>query len=252
MIALTRSVPRSITRCELTHVERAPIDWSRADRQHAAYEQVLRGLGCTVQKLPTLEQHPDSVFVEDTALVFDECAVITRPGAESRRGEIESVVDVLRDHRPLRFIEAPGTLDGGDVLCIGTDVYVGLSTRSTEDAAQQLALALAPFGYAVSTVTVRDALHLKSLASALPDGRILIDSARVDAGVFDADAIEICGNERAGANVLVIGDTVVCPGAAPRTRDRLEREGYRTAVVDASELAKAEGALTCCSLLLRD
>jgi dimethylargininase len=253
MIAFTRVVPRSIVDCELTHLAREPIDWSRANAQHEEYERVLRTLGCSVRRLPALPHHPDSVFVEDTAVVFDECAVITRPGAASRRGEVDSVAEALGALRTMHQIETPGTLDGGDVLRVGRHVYVGLSSRSDADGARQLADAIAQFGYAVRTVAVRDCLHLKSAASSLPDGRVLIDAGKIDRGVFaGAECIDVESDEPAGANVLTVGDTVLCPAAAPRTRDRLAAAGYTTMVVDASELTKAEGALTCCSLLLGD
>src|SRR5881394_4110676 len=129
-IALTRAVPPSITRCELTHLAREPIDWSRATRQHEEYERVLRSLGCTVTRLAQLPDNPDSVFVEDTAIVLDECAVITRPGALSRRDETASVAEAIGPYRPLQHIRSPGTMDGGDVLKVGRRLYIGLSTRT--------------------------------------------------------------------------------------------------------------------------
>jgi len=252
-IALTRAVPPSITRCELTHLVREPIDWSRAKRQHEEYESVLRSLGCSVTRLAELPDNPDSVFVEDTALVLDECAVITRPGAPSRRDETGSVAEALAAHRPLQHIRSPGTVDGGDVLKLGRRLYIGLSTRTNADGARQLAEAVAPFGYDAEMIAVRDCLHLKSAASALPDGRVLIDTSKVDGTSFGGAAwVDVHPLESVGANVLIVDETVVCPAAAPATRERLEAAGYVTVAVDASELAKAEGALTCCSLLLRD
>lgn len=251
--AITRAVPPSIGRCELTYLAREPIDWERANAQHALYEDMLRALGCTVQRLATLPDHPDSVFVEDTAVVLDEIAVITRPGAESRRGEIDSVAEALRPHRRLHVIDSPGTLDGGDVLRIGRELFVGLSTRTNMDGARQLADATVSLGYQVHTVAVRNCLHLKSAASALPDGRILIDPEQVDASTFpQATCIEIAPAEPAGANVLCVNGSVVCPAAAPRTIARLRAEGYAVRDCDASELARAEGALTCCCLLVSD
>ena len=251
-IALTRAVPQSIVNCELTHRQREAIDWSRAKRQHEEYEATLRTLGCTVHRLPELPSYPDSVFVEDTAIVFDECAVITRPGAVSRRGEIDSVAGALGALRPLRTIVEPGTLDGGDVLRVGRRVYVGISTRTNSAGSRQLADAIAPFGYEVMTIAVGDYLHLKSAATALPDGRIIHDPAMIDASHFREECIPVYAGEPAGANVLSIEEAVLAPVSAPRTRWRLEGEGYSVVPVDASELAKAEGALTCCSLILRN
>ena len=252
MIALTRPVPGSITECELTHLERQPIDVANARRQHGAYEQLLRSLGCDVRQLPGLDEHPDSVFIEDTAFVVDECAVVTRPGAESRRGETPAVAEALRPLRRLYHIEGPGTLDGGDVLRVGKHVYVGASTRSNEDGSRQLADALSSHGYAVRRVPMRDCLHLKTAVSTLPDDAVLLDVRCVEEDSFDgAHVHHVHPDEPEGANILVIGDVVIVPASAPGTRDVLDAAGYKTMTLDASELAKAEGGLTCCSLLLR-
>jgi dimethylargininase len=251
VIALTRPVPDSLPQCELTHLARTPIDVANARRQHAGYENALRSLGCDVRELPALHDHPDSVFIEDTALVFDECAVITRPGAESRRGETAGVAEALRPMRRLYYIEAPGTLDGGDVLRVGKRIYVGASTRSNEDGARQLADALAAHGYSVTRTPMRDCLHLKTAVSTLPNAVLLLDPRCVDAESFDgARCMHVHPDEPEAANVLVVGETVLLPASAPRTRASLDAAGYRTMAVDASELAKAEGGLTCCCLLL--
>ena len=251
LIAFTRAVPRSIVDCELTHIDREPIDWARAVEQHRAYEDALRSLGCEVRRVAAAPDHPDSVFIEDTAIVLDECAIITRPGALSRRGEVNAVADALRVHRELRYVGEPATLDGGDVLRVGKRLWVGLSTRSNAAGARHLADALAPFGYRVDTIAVRGALHLKSVVSALPDGRVLLDPQKIDARTFGAGSLCIHPDESIAANVLAVDDTVLVPAAAPRTCQLLEHEGYAVLPVDASELAKAEGGLTCCSLLLR-
>lgn len=250
-IAITRAVPRSIANCELTHLRRERIDVETADRQHEAYEETLRGLGCLIRRLPRSDDYPDSVFVEDTAVVLDEIAIITRPGAASRRGEIDSVAAVLAEYRPLAAIEEPATVDGGDVLRIGKRLFVGLSTRSGETAVSQMRRVAEPFGYRVDSVEVTGCLHLKSAVTALPNGAIVVNPKWVDASAFDAsEVVEIDPAEEYAANVLTIGNEVVCASAFPRTRERLEQRDYRTRAVDASELAKAEGALTCCSLLL--
>ena len=252
MIALTRPVPDSLEHCELTHIARTPIDVANARRQHDEYERLLRSLGCEVRQLPALHVHPDSVFIADTALVLDECAVITRPGAESRRGETAGVAEALRPLRRLYHIEAPGTLDGGDVLRVGKRIYVGASTRSNDDGARQLADALGAHGYSVMRAPMRDCLHLKTAVSTLPNGVLLLDPRFVDAEDFDgARCIHVHHDEPEAANVLVVGDVVILPASAPRTRTMLDAAGYETMAVDASELAKAEGGLTCCCLLVR-
>ena len=251
MIAFTRPVPDSIAECELTHLAREAIDVANARRQHAEYEKTLQSLGCEIRRLAGMNSHADSVFIEDTALVLDECAVITRPGAESRRGETEGVEAALKPLRRLYHIEAPGTLDGGDVLQVGKRLYVGASTRSNDDGARQLADALSPHGYSVKRVPMQGCLHLKTAASALPNNVLLIDPRCVDAEHFDAArSIHVHPDEPEGANVLVVGDVVVVPASAPQTRESLLQAGYRTVDLDASELAKAEGGLTCCSLLV--
>jgi len=249
-IALTRPVPPSIAQCELTHLAREPISFERAAAQHDLYEAALRTLGCQVTRIAGQPDHPDSVFIEDTALVLDECAVITRPGAASRRGEVDLVAEALTPWRALHRLEAPDTLDGGDVLRVGKRLWVGMSSRSTAGGAAQLVKFLAPFGYRVSTAALTGALHLKTAVSALPDGRVLLNPAMVGPSLFDGTShIAVHPDEPMAGNVLVIGDTVLCPASAPRTRERLESSGYATARVDASELAKAEGGLTCCSLV---
>ena len=252
VIAFTRPVSPRIANCELTHVERQPIDVGAAIRQHCEYENVLRALGCDVRQLASPADQPDSVFIEDTAVVLDECAIITRPGAESRRGEVAGVADALRPFRRLFHIEAPGTLDGGDVLRVGRRLYVGMSTRSNEDGARQLADAVVCHGWSVQRVPIHDCLHLKSAVSTLPGDTLVLNPQWVDAESFDgAPHIEVHGGEPAASNVLVVGDVVVIAADAPRTRETLDAAGYETRTVDASELAKAEGGLTCRSLVLR-
>jgi dimethylargininase len=248
-IALTRPVPTSIAHCELTHLERQPIDLAVAAAQHQQYERALAAVGCDVRHLPATDDLPDSVFVEDTAIILDEIAVMTHPGAESRRAETSSVAKALSQLRQLAWLEAPATIDGGDVMRIGKQLYVGLSTRTNERAIDSLRRILALYGYDVTPVDVRGILHLKSAVTPLPGGAVLLNGAFIDRSIFD-NVIEVDSSEPMAANVLTIGDDVLCAQAFPRTRERLEKQGFRTTAVDLSELAKAEGALTCCSLIL--
>jgi dimethylargininase len=262
-LAITRSVPLSINRCELTHLEREPIDYERAVQQHVAYERCLERLGCRVERLPDAPDLPDSVFVEDAAVVVDEVAVIARPGAASRRPEVEAMTNALRPHRPLVFIEAPGTLDGGDVLVTPGKVFVGISGRTNEEGVGQLRSALAPHGYEVVAVPVIGCLHLKSAVTAvfLPpeggshrngdSGTLLINSDWVDRSHFGGfELVEVDPSEPAAANVLRLGERVVCAEEHPKTRQRLSARGFVTQPVPAGELAKAEGGVTCCSVIL--
>ena len=250
LIAITRAVSPAINRCELTHLERVPISFERAASQHRAYEALLRALGVEVVSLPVELELPDSVFVEDVAVVFEECAILARPGAESRRPECESVARALTPYREILRIEAPGTLDGGDVLTVGRAVYVGLTTRSNAQAVDQMKAMLAPLGYAVSAVPIAGGLHLKSGVSVLNADTLLINPEWVSRSHFgNMRFIEADPSEPRSANVLTVGETIVCQPAWPKTQARLEAAGFRTMPVDESELAKAEGALTCCSLL---
>lgn len=251
LLALTRAVPPSIANCELTHLARTPIDVERAAAQHAAYEAVLTRLGCTVVRLPDEPDQPDSVFVEDTAVVLDDLAVITRPGAESRRRETASVATALREHRRLACIQPPGTLDGGDVLQIGQRVYVGLSGRTNADGARQLAELLAPHGYRVTGIDVRGCLHLKSAVTAVADDAVLVNPQWVDVSHFHGlKRVDVHPDEPLAANVLRVDEILLCAAAAPRTRERLGAKGFAVESVDVSELAKAEAGVTCCSLIL--
>jgi len=249
-IALTRAVPPSIGRCELTHLARSPIDVELAARQHAAYENALRAAGCDVRRIPPEPDLPDSVFVEDTAVVLDEVAVVTRPGAPSRRPETASTAAALRAHRPLAFIEKPGTLDGGDVLVAGKTVFAGVGARSNEEGLRQLSSHLAPFGYDVRGVVVHGCLHLKSAATLVSASSVLVNPALVDPRAFaPLEPVAVAPEEPSAANALLVGGVVVYSLAYPRTLGVLERRGARVILVDLGELAKAEGALTCCSLV---
>ncbi len=250
-IAVTRPVPESLARCELTHLARVPIDVGVAAAQHAQYEEALRVLGCTVRHVAPAHDLPDSVFVEDVAIVLDEIAVITRPGAVSRRPEREAVAAVVSEYRRLQSIEAPGTLDGGDVLRLGRTLYVGLSTRTNEDGARQLARHVAPFGYAVECVQTAACLHLKSAATAVESDRVLCNRAWIDTRVFrDVDVLDVDPAEPHAANVLRLGNTIVCAASHERTAAGLRASGYDVYTVDVSELAKAEAGVTCCSVIM--
>ena len=249
-IALTRAVPQSLDRCELTHLARSPIDVGLAARQHTAYEDALRAAGCTIVRLPPEPTLPDSVFVEDTAVVLDEVAVITRPGAPSRRGETASTAAALGAYRRLVTIEEPGTLDGGDVLVAGKTVFVGVGARSNADGVRQFARHLAPFGYDVRGVEVAGCLHLKSAATLISESSVLVNPSFVDPRVFEPlEAVPVAPEEPSAANALLVGDHVMYSPAYPRTLGILQRRGARVVPVDLSELAKAEGALTCCSII---
>ncbi len=250
-IAITRQVSRSIVHCELTHLARVPINVDRARRQHQEYEEALKQLGLAVLSLPEEPALPDSVFVEDTALVLDECAVILRPGAASRRPETESIARVLYPYRKPFRIEEPGRVDGGDLLRIGRRIYLGLSSRSDTNAMEQLQDVLQPFGYELWPVSVTGCLHLKSAVTPVSQEAILVNPAWVDPARFaGVKSIEVEPSESYAANALLIGETIIYPDSFPRTEARLRAAGIPIVTVAADELAKAEGGVTCCSLIL--
>lgn len=251
MIALTRDVSPRISECELTHLERVPIDFDRACVEHAEYERTLTALGCHVRRVSTAADLPDSVFIEDTAVVLDELAVITRPGAESRRAETAAVEDVLRQYRAVATIRAPATLDGGDVLLVGRTLYVGVGNRTNEAGVEQLRSAVKGHGYDVRAVRFTGCLHLKTAVTFVGDGQLLVNPAWIDAREFGGlRALTIDLREPFAANALLVGDRLVHGAQFPGTRRILERAGCTVVPVPAGELAKAEGGVTCCSVLL--
>jgi dimethylargininase len=250
LVAITREISPGIHDCELTHLQREPIDLDRARTQHRQYEQCLADLGCKVVSLPAEPDLPDSVFVEDTALVLDELAVILRPGAASRRPETASIAKALTPYRKLSYLDEPGTIDGGDILRIGKSIFVGLSYRSNAAGVEQLRTILKPFGYRVEGVPVLGCLHLKSGVTQVADDTLLINRAYVDPGLFPKmRLIDVDPSEPSGANALRIADSIVYPTAFPITLEKIQSHGLIARTVDASELAKAEAGVTCCSLI---
>ena len=250
-IAITRDVSRAIIHCELTHLTREPIDVARARAQHESYRAALRGLGLEVLSLPEEPELPDSVFVEDTALVLEEVAVLTHPGADSRKPEVDSVARTLGRFRPLLRVTAPAALDGGDILTVGKKIFVGLSLRSNAAAVEQLQTLLAPFGYTVAGVPITECLHLKSAVTQVAENTLLINPAWVEKSHFPGfDFIEVHPSEPSAANALRIGGTLIYPAAHRQTRERLGAAAPHIVTVEADELAKAEGGVTCCSLIV--
>jgi dimethylargininase len=250
LIALTRPVSPSLAQCELTHLNREPIDVARATAQHANYEHVLSSLGATVLRVAAAPELPDAVFIEDTAIVLDEVAIMTRPGAPSRRDESPAVALTLAGYRPVYSLSAPATLDGGDVLRLGNTLYAGRSSRTNEHGIHQLRDIVAPFGYRLVQVELTGCLHLKSAVTSLAADLLLLNPAWVSVAAFPGcEALLIDEQEPHAANALRIADTILYPAQFPRTLARLVESGLRVATVDCSELAKAEGAVTCCSLV---
>jgi dimethylargininase len=246
--ALVRPVSPRLAEGIVTHLERTPVDVELARRQHAGYVAALARHGWQPREVAPADDCPDSVFIEDAVVVCEATAVLTRPGAPERRAElagVEAAVHALGLR--LARIEAPGTLDGGDVLQVGTTVYVGQSGRSDAEGIRQLAAILAPLGRTVVPVPLRGALHLKSAVTALPDGTLV---AWADGGFVELDGV-LAVPEEAGAHVVLLGDdTVLLAASAPRTADLLAARGLDPVVVDISEFERLEGCVTCLSVLV--
>lgn len=253
LLAITRAVSPAIVRCELTHLARVPIDAGRAAAQHADYERTLERLGCKVHRIAAGPDMPDSVFVEDVAVVLDELAIATRPGAVSRRSEVQAVAEALRPYRSIATIDPPGTMDGGDVLVVGRMIFIGMSVRTNMAAIDQVRLIVAPHGYTVHPISVSGCLHLKSAVTALDDATLLMNPAWVQVEAFRGFAlVDVDAGEPSAANIVRVGDGLLYSAAFSRTADRIERRGYTVTTVDVSELAKAEGAVTCCSVIFKE
>lgn len=250
LTAITRAVSPAIARCELSFIDRKPIDLARAQEQHQAYELLLAKLGARVVSLPPELDFPDSMFVEDPAIVLDELAVILTLGTVSRRGESASLAKELVKYRKLAYIELPGTLEGGDVLRIGRKLFVGLTKRSNAEGIQQLGEILRPHGYEVISVPVTGCLHLKSAVTWIADNTLLANRAWFDTKPFAGfDWIDVDPSEPHAANALALGGTVILPASFPKTRGRIGSLDFRVTTLDISELQKAESGLTCSSLL---
>ena len=251
LMAITREISAAFAECQLTHLPRTPIDVDRARAQHTAYEWALVEAGCTVRRLDSGPDMPDAVFIEDIAVVVAEGAILTRPGSEGRRIETAGVVASLARHGlRLQEIRSPGTLDGGDVLVIGRRVFVGLSTRTNRAGADQLTGILEAVGYTVKMVPVRGGLHLKSAVTAVAPDTVLINPAWVPTEAFAGlSMLDVDPREPYAANGLAVGSVLIYPAAFPRTREKLEHRDLRLRLVEVDELQKAEGAVTCCSLV---
>jgi dimethylargininase len=249
-IAVTREVSPAIADCQLSFHERQPIDLAKAMAQHRAYQDCLAELGTRIVALPAEAEFPDSVFVEDTALVLDELAVIANIGTASRRGETSSVADALAPYRPLKFITDPARLDGGDVLRVGRSIFVGLSRRTNREAVEQLRELLAPHQYQVEPIAIKGCLHLKTACSYIGNNTVLINRACIETEPLRGyELVDVPADEVGAANVLLLNDTVIMPASFPTTRALLQERSFHVQTVDVSELQKAEAGVTCCSLI---
>jgi dimethylargininase len=253
-IAFTRAVSPRLAECELTHLERSPIDPRGAALQHDAYEAALRKAGFDIVRLPELPNHPDGVFVEDTALLLDGHAIITRPGASSRASETESTAAGLASHFELHRL-ADGYVDGGDVLQVGKRLYIGLSTRSDAAGAAELRKIAGALGYEVIEARLNGCLHLKTAATLAGPGAnganvLLFDPDCIDPEQFvGVEPLAVDPSEPAGANVVRAGNHLIVAAGNPGTASKLREQGFNLIEVDVSELQKAEAGVTCMSLI---
>lgn len=248
--AIVREVSSSINDCELSFHARQPIDVARARAQHQAYQDCLADLGVRILSLPAEPELPDAVFVEDPAIVLDEIAIISNMGAPSRRLEASSLANVLSHHRPLRFVAAPATLDGGDVLRVGRLIFVGLSRRTNREGIDQLRKLVEPCDYQVQGVEVRGCLHLKSACSYVGRDTVLVNRSMIDVAPLSGfELLDLPAEEPDAGNALLLNDVVIMPASFPKTRALLEGRGFHVRTVDLSELQKAEAGVTCTSLI---
>lgn len=250
-IALVRMPASNLADGQLTHLERTAVDSDLADTQWDGYVAALVEHGWTTREVGFAETMADSVFVEDTLVVLGSTAVVTRAGTESRRAETDAAEESASDlGLQIERIMSPGTLEGGDVLTVGTTVYVGRSSRTNADGIRQLRAIAAPLGYSVVAVPVTRALHLKSTMTALPDGTILGHPDLVDDPAFFPHFLAV--PEREGVAVVVLADdTLLLSSSAPATARLLEDRGYTVVPVDISEFEKLEGCVTCLSVRVR-
>jgi dimethylargininase len=250
LTAITRAVSPAIVNCELTFMQRQPIDLAKAQAQHHAYEKLLEKLGARVISLPAEPDLPDSMFVEDPAIVLDELAIILPLGTKSRQPEAQSLAKALAPFRKLAYITAPGAIEGGDVLRINRTLYVGLTTRTNAEGIRQLAAILAPHNYKVVGVPVTGCLHLRSAVTHLGKNTLLANRPWFDPAPFrNFDWIDVAPEEPHAANALALSDTLVFPASFPKTCAKIEAAGFQVTSLDISELQKAESGLTCSSLL---
>lgn len=247
--ALVRRPSPRLAEGLITHIARTPVDPGLAQQQWEGYVATLRAEGWETVEVPPSPDCPDSVFVEDTVVVRGDLAVLTRPGAASRRAEVAGAEAAVRElGLDVRRVEAPGTLDGGDVLQIGRTVFVGRGGRTNADGIEQLRQTLAPMGCTTTAVELTKVLHLKSAVTALPDGTVLTWGGLVDHGMFPAVRPV---PEEPGAHVALLGGAdVLIAASAPRTARLLVDLGYDPVVVDISEFERLEGCVTCLSVLI--
>ena len=250
LTAITRAVSPALGQCELSFIERVPIDLKKACEQHHAYEKALGALGANVISLSAEPELPDSMFVEDPAIVLDELAVVFPLGTETRRKEAVSLAKAIAPFRKIEYVTLPGTVEGGDILRVGEKLFVGLTARTNEEGIRQLQAIVARYGYEVTGVPVTGCLHLKSAVTYLGCNVLLANRAWFDVAPFPGfEWVDVDPSEPHAGNALALNGAVLFPASFPKTRARMEARGFRVISLDIAELQKAESGLTCSSLI---
>lgn len=250
-LALVRRPASSLGNCEVTHVLREDINLRLAVQQHDGYCQALRQLGADIEILSPLESYPDSVFIEDNAIILDELAVLTSMGTASRQGEADVVLPVLSQYRCLVEMRLPAKIEGGDVFRVGKTLYVGISSRTNHEGVEALRSIVEPFGYGVIVIPVKGCLHLKTACTPLDDETLLVNPAWLDLDALGKfRLLRIPSAELFGANVLRLPQGILANAEYPMTLDVIAAHGYSVAAVEMSEFSKAEAGVTCLSLIL--
>ena len=250
LTAITRAVSPALADCELSFIARQPIDMEKARAQHHAYEEALAKLGAHVVSLPAEKELPDSMFVEDPAIVLDDVAIICPLGSETRRKEAPSLAAALEKYRKLAYVKLPGLLEGGDVLRVGRKLFPGVTLRSNPEGIRQLAVIAEHYGYDLTAIPVTGCLHLKSAVTYLGKNTLLGNRAWFDWKRLEGfEWIDVDPSEPHAGNALTINDTVIFPASFPRTKEKIEAKGFKVLSLDISELQKAESGLTCSSLI---
>lgn len=249
LVALTREPSSSLGAGERTFRPRAPVDVETARLQHREYRRALSECGAHVVELPALDDLPDAVFVEDTAIVLDEIVLLLTMGVASRVAEREWIEPELARWSEVVRLPDDCRADGGDVLRLGRTLYVGRSRRTDESGIRAIAALVSPLGYRVIPVPVTGCLHLKSACTALDEEQVLVNAGWIDPSPLEAGIVEVHAEEPGAANVVRAGDAVLFQAGYPRTAERVREAGFDVRTVDVSEIAKAEGSLSCLSLL---
>lgn len=234
----------------ITEADLGKPDYHKALLQHARYVEVLRQLGLKIDVLEADNRFPDSVFVEDVAVCTPHCAVITNPGAPSRNKEIALIKDIIHKHyEQVEQIKSPGTLEGGDVMAIGSEYFIGLSGRTNEKGARQLIAILERYNLSGHIVELNEVLHLKTGVSYLENNNLLVSGEFKEKSIFDSfNKIEVPDDEAYGASCLWINGTVLVPAGFPKTKKKVEDAGYETIELAMTEFEKLDGGMSCLSL----